>query len=987
MDWEKQKKLVDETQVAIDHPEFHSRIFSLLSKNRRESDLKSGDNFKKICLEEFDEISGYCDQLSIQESCSVRNVLRTRRLANLLITDQGELHKSFLPKVIQLLEENLYSLGPERQYDAKRQEQILFVLRQLQENAELNRLLKKISRPISHKHAEQIIRDTLQLPHNQTVTDAHAKRAVLAAWMCTLRQSVGSCFATAPAIIIHDEQPKRFLQDIDELLSTGRLKRTFGGVEYSVPLSSSWGVGDLRKKFLLNRNDENAILILSQQPGFAYALEAIQFIDSEKSFEEKQQQIREILEPVFSTWEGHEELLLISIEQILKRILLKHFDITPQDLQEYENRPKPMLHSQLILHATHSSGMGGKGEACANYYRTFEIASNAFKGLADNALLKAWEFTIASFSETKANFARWNLYSSLGLGPEEHGGIGECIYAIIKTKLEMTNQKVQDFQSEYEQLFNQLKYLEGRIRQATTEKEVQWIKVEYQSKSQEFHTFQELRDKTHLKAKKYADLFNFLINQYDDMFPEYFQEVYDADMHDVRTGFYDDSPAGFRLLYKHGRSNTAQWTSIKSANEFVEALISFFNVTETALVSLPQLSDMREDISEIVTSIVSHLRTDIFIETAFHRMAIAHHMPLVKNPLENLDKIEKKPWAYTSGGTMGTLVSCYYKREQKPSEVSRWVENERELLVFLIDTLRQMQTQLSKEFVDDPKKSMLMHSPTHAFLLKPGSHFLKKGWQVDSYTYTWSRDHLIVPMENFIKNLILDDQMMHYLLERIEKIIPLNYVHHFKNVFRKMSGHQSPSDFRTYILDTIAYDRGFRSSFGAVLQSDEIDSLLYSLLPLFPRNELRDRLKKILEKLSRMTPEFLEQLLSLFDSLEDMRVLQPITSSKELKSIAISLISLATGHTSSPDNLHFEVSLAAQKLGFALPSPIIFGDSNWVKDEFGFVVNPGNEKLELWRIDYTGSKGMPMSSWKQWLNGSRHDLQWGVYHHPHEYQS
>ena len=45
--------------------------------------------------------------------------------------------------------------------------------------------------------------------------------------------------------------------------------------------------------------------------------------------------------------------------------------------------------------------------------------------------------------------------------------------------------------------------------------------------------------------------------------PEYFQEVYDADMHeDVEGSLYDDSPAGFRLLYKHGRRNPGTWTLI-----------------------------------------------------------------------------------------------------------------------------------------------------------------------------------------------------------------------------------------------------------------------------------------------------------------------------------------------------------------------------------------------------------------------------------------
>ena len=68
-----------------------------------------------------------------------------------------------------------------------------------------------------------------------------------------------------------------------------------------------------------------------------------------------------------------------------------------------------------------------------------------------------------------------------------------------------------------------------------------------------------------------------------------------------------------------------------------------------------------------------------------------------------------------------------------------------------------------------------------------------------------------------------------------------------------------------------------------------------------------------------------------------------------------------------------------------MPAPLIFADTNWVKEMFGFVVNPGTGKLELWRLDYTGSNGYPMTSWKQWVNGSRPDLRWGIYVKPFEY--
>src|SRR5262249_55311060 len=158
------------------------------------------------------------------------------------------------------------------------------------------------------------------------------------------------------------------------------------------------------------------------------------------------------------------------------------------------------------------------------------------------------------------------------------------------------------------------------------------------------------------------------------LFPLYFQEVYDADMHDVTSGSYDDSPAGFRLLYKYGRSNTSQWSLIKTPNEFIESLANFFTATESEVCGTKGLEGLSSDISEITTALVAQVRTRDFLETAFYRMAVAHKTGMVRDPLEHLDQIEKKPWAYTSGGTMSGLVSSYFRLEQPPAEVARWVE-------------------------------------------------------------------------------------------------------------------------------------------------------------------------------------------------------------------------------------------------------------------------------------------------------------------------
>lgn len=978
--------LIASIKISPTHPLFLSRVFALVSKYLQQSRTKKLDSIQQVLVEEYEEISRRLDRAQIQESTSVRNILRTRQLAQLLIDDKGEILIHLLPATIQFLKTNLYSLGPSRQYDTRRQEHILAALNTLQMNKQVQLLLKKVSKPLSNKYAEDLIRETLRLPPNTVITDAHAKQAVLSAWLCYLRQNVGSCFATAPAVVVQGEQPELFIQDIIDLLSMGRLKRTFAGIEYAVPLSASWGNGDLKKPLLMQLLTKGFTPEIWYSPGLMLAFEAVGLLRAEDSFKIKSEQIKKWIEPLLQQRSMYQPYLVITAEEILRSILLQSAGLKEQDLRDYENRPRGgMIQSQLLIQTPKSiKTLGGIGERCAHFLYQFEIAKNAFKSLTDNPILKSWEFTLASFSETKLEFTRWNLYASLGLGTNEAGGIGQCIHHIIQHKLDIANKKAQEIQYEYEMVYTQVKTLESRIRHASTEKEVQWIKVEYQSRANELYFLQEERDEAQFQARSLVNLYDTLYKLYLELFQNYFQEVYDADVQEVDTGPFDDSPAGFRLLYKHGRSNTSQWTRIKNSGEFVDALASFFVATEPQIADALKGEAVERDLAEVVTAIVNHVKTTEFLETAFHRMAIAHKVQPIKDPLHHLDQVEKKPWVYTSGGTMNTLVSCYYRLEQKPTEVAKWVENEMELLVFLADTLKHIPPKTLEPYIQGQRTNMLMQSPTHAFLLKPTAPLFKEAWMNEDFTYTFVRDHLVKPAEQFIETLLLNEEMIQFLVTQLVEKVSINHQPRFKAVFAHVRGPLTSFFFREYLIETMLQDRGLNYRGRPILSEDEIDSFLYSQLPLFSIYELKDRLHQLLILLPGVNTHLVEEILNIFDKLPVTGSPQ-IVNARQLQEICKALLCLVNLTTSTPYDYHLHISQAAQKLGFAMPPPIIFADTNWVKEDFGFVVNPGTGKLGLWRLDYLGSVGYPMTIWKQWLDGSRPDLKWGVYIKPPEY--
>ncbi len=199
----KAERILTSVKAPLDHPAFYAHIFALAAKEKRTERLSATDEASLIATEEYEELSRRLDRSTIQESCAVRNVYRSRRLAQLLIDDKGEIKHSLLPGFIIIFEKHLYSLGPSRQFDVKRQQHILKVLQLLHTHKDIVFLLKKFSRPYSNRWAEDLIRQTLLLSPSAVVTDAHTKQAALAAWFCYLRQNVGSCFATAPAEIVH----------------------------------------------------------------------------------------------------------------------------------------------------------------------------------------------------------------------------------------------------------------------------------------------------------------------------------------------------------------------------------------------------------------------------------------------------------------------------------------------------------------------------------------------------------------------------------------------------------------------------------------------------------------------------------------------------------------------------------------------------------------------------------------------------------------
>ena len=156
--------------------------------------------------------------------------------------------------------------------------------------------------------------------------------------------------------------------------------------------------------------------------------------------------------------------------------------------------------------------------------------------------------------------------------------------------------------------------------------------------------------------------------------------------------------------------------------------------------------------SNLVSEVNRLVKTNVFLEASLYRMARAHGSSIPKDPLKHLEHVPKKPWVYTSGGTMKTLLSCYYHRESLPTEESASIRSEEELLEFLIRVVKRLPESIQERFINEDDRHLIMHSPTHAFLLMPCFRKYREGWSGEGLENTWIRNQVVLPCNNSMRN-------------------------------------------------------------------------------------------------------------------------------------------------------------------------------------------------------------------------------------------
>ncbi len=873
-------------------------------------------------------LSPFFETSQIQDASRFRHRHYAASLASYLISEEGVVDRERVSRVLSYLQGAPYSLVPGREEDHLLFSHFIEVIGRLSEQP---LLLEKFQLPLCHKKAEEFIKDTVQ---KRKITNGDLRRAVLSAWLTPLRQNVGSCFATAPAILLQRRAPQFFLKDLQDLLLTGRLSRTIAGKEYTVPLSPSWGMGDLLRPLAFFD-----FFRLSYSPALISSLMYIGAIPEEMPWEDKQRACYQILL-------SYQEERPQNLKELLREALLQKIGLSEEEMQKEKTRSKmTFLTENIHPFAYQALSTSAKEKKVEKFEELWEGMLASFRTWVDHPLLKAWEFSLASLSDVKLTFARWNLYISLGLDPKEAEGFGAFLLHLIETRLESANREMQEHQYRHEQAHGRARSSEALLQRSTDERQIHSLHAEMQSALHEMQSALTMRDLAYKRAELLSQLLGRLLEGYYELFQEYFQELYDPEITLASLQSYHDSPAGFSLVYKHGRKDPSSWSRVLDAEKYVSFLREFFHQTEQrVLVDFPE--EIKKDLSSMITEMILFLQTPAFLEGALRRAAA-------------LDPGGKrKPWSYISGGTMETLLKAYFRREEGFHTLFTKVEGEEELMDFYLKA-----EVMCREESSPQGEELLAFSPTHSFLFLPSLQ-------------EKSREGGFLKGKQFFAEISLDQAAQHTLLEEIS----LPYQDGvFKVLFPRHREMLSVSEFGKELVHALrtAYKKApMQERFD---WEKVVDGFLYSALPLQTKEEALEHMRIIYHGMG-LSAAISQRALDKAKKL----VGEAVLTSKKFQNYALASLLFSTGKLFHSHDLASLFLQKARDMRLSYPQPLLFADTNWPSSFFAWVVGPRSLSWELWALGYSGTNGFPMNDWKMFFDGSQAS-EWGVYDKISEY--
>jgi hypothetical protein len=349
---------------------WHSGIGMPVAQVHRSSDFNKGwDNrtnhrpYKPIVPKSY-------PNYGTQSAASVASTEYAKQLAERLIGDDHRVDLSQLPHILNELKHD-QTLSVHHRWQVKQKLEELHFDPGLV--AGINSICERPGKSLRGPAAD-LVRATLNPPADQThLGKGHARKAAVMAMFGNLRQGgSGSCFATSPAICIHEDSSRTVISNMKEMLEENsmRMKTETGVVQVPLNKRTSWAAAEVKHYVggdgtCYGNASQGGVapFKLHQTPGMQGALTAL----------------------------GIQE------DQMEGAVATALWQMGLSANQTYSISCK-----QIVQHLAHNPPPGSFVNA-ASPNQKIATALNAFSGKEDVRLLRAWEYTLATHADSYSN--------------------------------------------------------------------------------------------------------------------------------------------------------------------------------------------------------------------------------------------------------------------------------------------------------------------------------------------------------------------------------------------------------------------------------------------------------------------------------------------------------------------------------------------------------------------------------------------------------
>jgi len=840
-----------------------------------------------------------------------------------LINSKGQFSEDNLKEWIDFFASFQTVVSPGYRFIEPRIEQVRFALKQI-EKLNLANCLQRFHAPKSGTLGWHLLRKFPYLSFKKILLDSDVKRGALAAFLTEIRQTIGSCFATAAGQYIREKDPMQFFKDLESILYLGGLKRVFEGQELNAPALLNIGEGELHTEVLRLETRRTLALII---------FDALSQILNDKKI------------TLLSIWHFVKKgSQTTTLHEELAQFFQEHFAIPAPIWKEHFAPVNPPYDSYWL-----------------KVQESWQAAKAYVSGYMQNPLLKAWEYALASFSDVKLEFTHWNSFLALGLDSREPKGLSVFLHKALQKRVDELTEQVEEIQKDIQTTGGYIQSLQMRARSATSESDLARMQSSVRGQESRYYRLRaELRD-LQMRIQNLAKVLPVLIQSLSKKFQSYFQEVYDPSLAQSEQGrLRDDRIAGFCLAQKRGLTDPSLWTLIKTQEAYEVSLSQFFQSYFAEMSHLPELEQVHsKDLSFISNAIHQFVSQPDFIQDAIHRCK--------RKKERNFDDSLFTPWSYLSGGSLNQVLEVYYSKEEAFEEMEKMPRSNEELMAFFIESAFELDfkdQEASRQFPLVGGR-FLMSAPEHSCLFQPGSKGFLASWSKEQFPFTWIRDCVIAPSVASLSSYTFNtfaaagflDRFLSYLPQNLKDLlVDLDFSNQNLRKAADQITKRLPEPLKTHVVaifDACAY------TFLPIQQGQfALDSILELLIAILPEQ------RSICEEGFRQA------------RLEKHIPKHALIDKVEMFSYVKALYIKVTKTVTSGFSIEERLEEVANERGYSLCRSLRFADSNWTKDYLSFVVNPRTLSLEVWRTDFSSSIGAPMETWNLQLENS--SARWSI---------